>query len=204
MLFLGAWPASIISFMARRQRKRHAVVHLAAVKDDLAVIAQLFGGIGKIIGVHADAVTAHKARLKAQRVPLCVHAVQDLNGIDAHFAADHGNLVHKGDIDVPLAVFYDLYRLGGLNVGHGEGAGLDDDVVNLLDDRAGFLVHAGDNFANIGEGMYFIAGIDAFGRIANSEIHPAFEPGILLQDGNAYILSDAGVDRGFIDYNAAL
>ena len=167
------------------------------------MIAQRLSGIGEIVRIHADAVAAHQARLEAQRIPLGVHARQHLIRVDSHAVTDHGHLVHKGDVDVPLAVLHHLHGLGGLNGGHGEGAGLDDDVIYLLNFAGGLLVHAGNDLADIGEGVYPIAGVDALGAVADLPVHAALEAGLLLDDGHANVLGDAGVHRGLEDHDGA-
>ena len=165
------------------------------------MIAQSLGGIGEIVGVHADAVAAHQARLKAQGVPLGVHARQDLIGVDAHAVTDHGHLVHEGDIDIPLTVLHHLHGLGSFDGGHGEGADLDDDVVHLFNFPGGLLIHAGDDLTDVGEGMDPVTGVDALGAIADLPIHTALEAGLLLDNGHADVLGNAGIHRGLKDHD---
>ena len=167
------------------------------------MIAQRFRGAGEVIGVHADAVAAHQSGTEAQSVPLGVHAGKHLVGINAHAVADHGDLVHKGDVDIPLAVLDHLDRLGGLDGGNGEGPCLDDDIVDLFDLPDALLVHAGDDFPDIGQGMNTVAGVDALWRVADLPVLPAFQAGFLFNDGDADILRHAGVHRGLKDHDAA-
>ena len=148
-------------------------------------------------------MAAHQSGAEAQGVPLGIHAGEHLVGIDAHAVADHGDLVHKGDVDVPLAVLDHLDRLGGLDGGDGERSGLDDDVVDLLDLPGALLVHAGDDLLNIGQGMYAVTGVDALGRVADLPVLAALEAGFLFDDGDADVLRHAGVHRGLKDHDAA-
>ena len=127
----------------------HAVVDLSAVEDDLAVIAQLFGGIGQVVRIHADAMATDQSRLEAQRVPLGVHAVDHLIGINAHAVADHGDFVHERNVDVALTVFHDLDRFRSPDSRYGNRSGIDDNVINLLDDPDRLLIHARYDLADI-------------------------------------------------------
>ena len=118
-----------------RHKSSHTVVNFASIENDLAVIPQFLCCIGQIIGIHANAVAAHKARTESQRIPLRIHTCQDLICIDLHLIADHGNLIHKCDIDIPLPVLNHLYCLSGFNGRYREGTGFNDDIVHFLDLR---------------------------------------------------------------------
>ena len=80
------------------------------------MIAELFRFIGEIIGVNADAMSANKTRSEAESVPFCIHSVNDLVCVNVHAVKYHCKLIHKGNVDITLAVFDDLYRLSGLYV----------------------------------------------------------------------------------------
>ena len=167
------------------------------------MIAQRLGGAGEVVRVHADAVAAHQSGTEAQSVPLGVHAGKHLVGVDVHAVANHGDLVHKGDVDIPLAVLDHLDRLGGLDGGNGEGPCLDDDIVDLFDLPGALLVHAGDDLLDIGQGMNTVAGVDALRTVADFPILAAFQAGFPLDNGDADILRHAGVNRGLKDHDAA-
>ena len=186
-----------------RHEGAHAVVHLSAVEDDLAVIAKFLSHIRQIVRIHADAVAAHQTGLEAQRVPLGVHARQHLVRVDAHAVADHGDLVHESNVDVALAVLHDLDGLRRLDAGDREGASLDDDIVDLLDLRSGLLVHTGDDLADVCQRVDPVARVDALRAVADLEVNTAFQPRLFLQDRDADILRHAGVNRGFIDDDRA-
>ena len=51
--------------------------------------------------------------------------------------------------------------------------------------------------------MYPIAGVDALGAVADLPVHAALEAGLLLNNGNANVLGDAGVHRGLEDHDGA-
>ena len=59
--------------------------------------------------------------------------------------------------------------------------------------------HLGDGF----EAVRLVAGIDAFGRIADGEVAPAGKAGFLLQHRQAFFLDRAGIDGRFIDDDVA-
>src|SRR5437764_746503 len=52
-----------------RQELSHTVVHGAAGQDHLRVVAYLLRLGGEVVGVHADAVSAHQARAEGEEVP---------------------------------------------------------------------------------------------------------------------------------------
>ena len=186
-----------------RDELAHAVVDLAAGEDDLGVVAELLGLVGEVVGVHADAVPAHEAGSEAESVPLGVHSVHDLGGVDAHAVEHHRELVHEGDVDVALRVLHDLDRLGGLDGRDGVGPRRDDDVVDPPDLLEGLLVHAGDDLAYGRESVHAVAGVDALGAVADLEVDAAPEARLLLEDGHAHVLGDAGVDRGLVHDDGA-
>ena len=186
-----------------RDEGAHAVVDAAAGADDLGVVAQLLGAVDKIVGIHADAVAAHEARVEAQRVPLGVHRADDGLRVDAHLVKGHGDLVHEGDVDVALGVFDDLGRLGDEDVLGAVDARLDDQAVGVGDDVQALRVHAGDDLADRVQAVHLVAGVDALGRVADLEVHAALEAGLALQDGGAQLLRHARVDRRLVDDDRA-
>ena len=167
------------------------------------MIAKLFCCIGQIVGIHTDAVSAHQTRPEAQSIPLGVHTCQNLVGINAHPVADHGDLIHECDVDIPLAVLYHLDSLGGLDGGDRESTGLDHDVIDLLDLPGGLLVHTGNDLADVGQGMYPVTGVNALGAVTDFPVHTALEAGLFFDNGNTDILRNTGIYRGFKDHNAA-
>lgn len=181
----------------------HPVVDLAAGEDDLGVVSKLLRLIGEVVGIDADAVAADEARPEAEGVPLGVHTVDHLGGVDAHAVEDHGELVHEGDVDVTLGVLDDLDRLGGLDGGDGVGACRDHDVIDVLYLLEGLDIHAGDDLSDGRERVHAVTGIDALRRVADLEVHATFEPRLLLKDGYAHVLGDAGVDGRLVDDDGA-
>lgn len=183
--------------------RTHAVVHLAAVKDNLAVIAQLLSRVSQVVGIHPDAVAADQAGPEAEGVPLGVHPRDDLRRVYAHLVTDDGDLVDEGYVDVPLAVLHDLDGLGGLYRGHGESTRLYHDVVDLLHLAAGLLVHAGHDFLDARQRVHAVTGVYALGAVRYLPVGTTLETGFLLYNRDADVLSDARVDRGLeADYRA--
>ena len=168
------------------------------------MVAQLFGFIGEVIGVHADAVATHQSRPEPKRIPLGVHAVHDLVGVDVHPVKHHRQLVHKSDVDVALAVLHDLDGLCRPDVRHGIGPHLDDNIVDMLDFFQRLFVHTGNDFPDVFQPMGLITGVDALRAVADLEIGAADHAGAFFQNGDADILGAARVDRGLIYHDGTL
>ncbi len=140
-------------------------------------------------------MAADKPGLEAQRVPLGVHAGNDLVRIDTHAVENDRQLVHKSDVDVALAVFNHLDGLCGPDGRDRIGPRCDDKIINVRDGLTGFGVHAGNDLSDVFERMDLVARIDALRRIPDPEIHTAFQAGFPLQNGLADVFRDAGVHR---------
>ena len=139
------------------------------------MIAQLFCFISKIIGIYADTVSPYQSRLEFQEIPFGSCSLQDRLGIDSHLMEDDGKLVHKSNVNIPLAVLNDLgslCHLDGLctmdacshyqrvDIGH---------FIQCLCIHTGYDLH--DGFQT----MYLITGIDALRGIADFKVHTAFQ-----------------------------
>ncbi len=59
----------------------HAVVDTPARQNDLWVVADLFRFVSEIVGIDADAVSAHQSRAKGQEVPFGPGRLQDLQRV---------------------------------------------------------------------------------------------------------------------------
>jgi hypothetical protein len=99
-------------------------------------------------------VTADQTGAEAQRVPLGVHSVNDLVGVDVHFIKRHRQLIHKCDVNIALAVLDDLNRLGSSEVAYRVGANLNNYVVDRLDGVKRFFVTTGNYFGDVFEPVY--------------------------------------------------
>jgi hypothetical protein len=80
------------------------------------MVSQLSCLVNQIIRIYRDAVPAPQARRVLVEVPLCARRLQHILGIQARLMEYERELIHQGDIDVPLDVLYDLRRLSCLDV----------------------------------------------------------------------------------------
>ena len=147
------------------------------------MVAEFFGFVGEVVGVYADTVPAHKPGSKPEGVPFGVHTVDHLVGVDPHAVENHGEFVHKGDIYIALAVFDHLDRFGGFDVGHREGANLDNYVVHVLNLLQGFFITARYNLVYIFKAVNLVTRVYAFGRVADFEIFTANKSRFFFEDG---------------------
>ena len=182
----------------------HIVVDPASGENDLAVITHHLRTVGQIIGVHADAVSAHQTGEELQEIPLGSCRLQHGFGIDSHFIENDGKLVHEGDVNVTLAVLDDLGSLRNLNGLCAVYARFHHQLVDLCDGIQGFLVHTGNDLHDGFQTVHLVTGIDAFRRIAHLEVHAAFQSGLLLHDGHADLLRHTGIYGGLKNHDAAL
>ena len=126
------------------------------------MIAELLGLVCKVIWINANAVPAHKPRPEPKGVPLGIHAVHNLIGVDPHAIEYHSQLVHKRDVDVALTVLNNLYRFGRLDAAHGIGAGLDNEIVDFFDRLQRFDIHTRNDFPDLRKRVYLVTGVYAF------------------------------------------
>lgn len=112
------------------------------------MIAKLLSLVGKVVRVDANAMAADKAGLEAQRVPLGIHTFDDLGCVNSHTVKNHGKLVHKRNVNIPLGVLNDLDSLSGLDGGDRVSTGGNYNVVDVLNFFEGFGILSRDNLAN--------------------------------------------------------
>ena len=127
------------------------------------MVSQLFGLVGKVVRIDADAVSSHQPRTEAEGVPLGVHAVNDLIGVNIHAVEYHCQLVHERNIDVALAVLNHLYSLRRSDIGDGVGSGINHKLVHIPDLLQGFPVTARNDFADCFQPVDLISRVDALG-----------------------------------------
>jgi hypothetical protein len=181
----------------------HVVVHAAASQDDLGVVTQLFGFVREVIRVHADAVATHHARAKWQEVPLAACGLQHFQRVDAHSLEDDRQFVDEGDVQVALAVLNHLGGFGHFDAAGFPGARFDDAVVKSVYTVGHFGRAAAGDFADGGEGVDFVAGVDALGAVAAEKVLVELEAAELFEHGHAHFFGGAGVDRGFVNDDVA-
>ena len=158
----------------------HVVVNPAAGQNNLAMVTHHFRLIGQIVRINANAMPSYEAGVELQEIPLRPRRLQHGLGIDTHLIEDDGKLIHKGDVDVSLAILNDLGSFGDLDAGSPVYARLDDQLIHMGNFLQGLRVHPGDNFGNGLQSVYLIAGVDALRRIAHFEVHATFESGFTL------------------------
>ena len=151
----------------------HVIVDASARKNDLTVIADLLGLIRQIVRVNADAVTADKTGGKLEEIPLCSRRLEDGFGVDSELMEDNRKLVHKGDIDIPLAVFDDLCRLGNLDAFGSVYAGFDNKLIDLGNRIKRLFVHTRNDFYDGFKPMYLVARVDSFGAVPDFKVNAA-------------------------------
>ena len=163
------------------------------------MIAQLLGLGGQVVRIDADAVSADKSRLKRHEVPLGRGRPEDVRGGDPDPVKNKRQLVHEGDVEVPLGVLDHLGRLGDPDALRPMDARLDDLLVGRGDSLQGRRAVAGDDLHDTLEGVLAVTWVDPFGRVTEEEVLPGLEPASLLDDRSADLLGHAWVDGGFED-----
>ena len=98
------------------------------------MIAGLFGAIGQVIRIDADAVAADQPRLKRHEIPFGPRRRQHVAGVDVERLEDQRQLVHERDVEIALGVLDDLGGFGDLDRGRAVDAGGDDRAVDVGDD----------------------------------------------------------------------
>ncbi len=180
------------------------VVHAAAGKHDLRVVAELLGLMGQIVRVDADAVAAHQARREAEEIPLGAGGGEHIAGIEAEAAVDQRQFVHQRDVDVALGVFDDLGGFRDLDRRRAVNAGGNHRAIGLGDDVERPGVRTGDDLHDGLEAMEMVAGIDPFRRETEREIDACLEARGLFKDRPALVLGAARIDGGFVNDDIAL
>ena len=141
----------------------HIVIEAATCEDNFRVVAVLLGFLGEVVGVNADAVASDEAGFEGEKVPFCCGSGKHFVGVDPHAVEDHGQFVHKGDIDVALRVFDHFGCFGNLDGGGKVRSCGDDRAVEGIDLLSRFRGGAGGDFFDFGDSMLLVAGVDALG-----------------------------------------
>jgi len=177
----------------------HAIVDAAAGKDDLRMITEALSLEREIIRVDADAVTADEAGTERQEIPLRASRLEDRNRVEAHAIEDERELVHQRDVQVALGVLDDLRGLGRGNGFRDEDARGDHGAVDVANERGGFRRVAGDDLADLVDGVLLVAGVDALGRIAGKEVLLPDEATGPRDEWEAVFLGATRINRRLID-----
>ena len=165
MPFLQHQPDDVAGRIAR-----HVVVDASPGKDHLRVVADLFGLVGQIVGVDADAMPADHARTEGEKIPLAARCLENLERIDIEPVEDDRQLIDQGDVQVALGVLDDLGCFGDLQAGGREGAGGDDAGVKRVDCLGDFRCGAAGDLLDLGQRIDLVARVDALRAVATEEI----------------------------------
>ncbi len=181
----------------------HGVVHTSSRQDDLGVVAVALCCLRQVEGVHADAVAAHQPGLEGEEVPLRPRCLEHILRVDAHLVEYLRQLVHEGDVDIPLRIFDHLRCLGHPDGGCQVRARLYHRGIDCIDQRSCFGRTAGGDLPDLLYRMFLVAGVDALGTVSGEEIDVVLQPTHLLHHRQALLLRHPGVDGGFIHHDIA-
>ena len=120
-------------------------------------------------------MATHEAGLELQEVPLRSCCRQDVDRADAHAIEHQRELVHERDVEVALRVLDDLRGLRDLDRRRAMNARIDDCAVRIRNALQGLRVLTGDDLRDALERVFFVAGVDALGRVAKLEINAALQ-----------------------------
>ena len=160
--------------------------------------------VGQVIGIYADAVTAHQPGAERQKVPFGFRRLQHFRRVDSDLIENDGQLIHKRDIKVSLGVLDDLGGFCYLDAGGTVYARRDNRFVQICDFLARGTVVAGDDFDDIRQCVLLIARIDTLRGVAYMEVSPPFHARGPLQHGYADLFGRAWIHGRFVDDNGAL
>ena len=137
-------------------------------------VSALLGFVGEVVGVNADAVSADEAGAEVEEVPFGAGGGEHVEGVDPHLVEDEGEFVHERDVEIALRVLDDLGGFSDFDGGCFVDTSGDDGSVHGGDDLECLGVLSADDFLDLGEGVFFVAGIDALGRVSDFEVEAAF------------------------------
>ena len=140
------------------------------------MVAKLLGPVCKIIRIHADTVPAHKARAEVQEIPFRPRRFQHGLCVNPHPVENDGELVHKGNVNIPLGVFDHLGRFRHPDAPRPVHPGFYHKPVHPGDLLQRLPVHTGYDFYDGFQAVYLISRVDPLRRIADLKIHAALKP----------------------------
>ena len=182
----------------------HAVIQPAGVAHHARKDTVHLRLLDKVVGIHADAVAAHKTRAQFDEVPLGCRRLDHVVRVDVHRIEDLRQLVHEGNVDIPLGILDDL---GSLR--HLDGRSLmrpvhQDGVIDGVHDIGNLRRRAGCHLLDFLHGMELVARIDALRGITGEKVLVELQAGHPLHDGDTLLFRHAGVHGGFIHDDIAL
>ena len=166
----------------------HRVINNSTIENNLAVITEFFCLICKIVWVNANAVTANKTGTETKSIPFGIHTINNFVGINIHLVKSHCKLVHKCNIDVTLAVLNNFNSFCCSQVAHRVSTNFYNDIIYRFNGLESFFVTTRYNLGDVFKSMYFVSGIDSFGRISDLKIHATLQSGLSFQNRNTNIL----------------
>lgn len=181
-----------------------AIVDATAGQDHLGDVADLLGLVGQVVGVYADAVTTNQAGSEGEEVPLGAGRLQHVRGVDVEPVEDQGQLVHQGDVQVPLGILDDLGGLGHLDGGRPVHPGGDHRFVHPCHHVQGGSVGTGHHLLDLGEAMLPVARVDPLRAVPHGEVPAAGEPRDPFQHRHALLLGHTRVDGGLVHHDVSL
>ena len=81
------------------------------------MVLQLARLVHQVVGIYPYAVPTHQPGHELEEIPLRTRRLYHIVGIDADAREDDRELVHQGDIHIPLGILYDFPSLGHLDIG---------------------------------------------------------------------------------------
>ena len=105
--------------------------------------------MGQVVGIYSDTVTAHQTRGKLHKIPFGACGFENGLCVNTHPVKHNRQLIHKGDVNIPLTVLNNLSRLSYPDALCPVHTGLYYHAVNLRHCIQSFSVHAGYNLDNI-------------------------------------------------------
>jgi len=148
-------------------------------------------------------MATHQPRAEGQKVPLGAGDLEHFQRIDTHEIKDDGQLIHQGDVEVPLGIFD---HLGGFS--HLDAGGLANPCSDNAAVHLGYLIKGGwgvtrYNLDNLGNRALRVTGIDSLGTITHPEVLLPLEAGVFFQNRDAHLFRRARVNGGLIHYDDA-
>lgn len=167
------------------------------------MITDLLRLMRQIIGINADAMSAHKARTEREEIPFCPRGLENGFCVDSHSVKENSQFVNKRDINIPLSVFNHLCRFGHFDRGSEMCSRCDNGTVNGVDSNRHLWSRPGRNLFYMLNGMLFISRIDSFGGVSTEKVNIESQPRKTLKHRNTILLGRSWIHRAFVDDNVA-
>ena len=125
-------------------------------------------------------------------------------GIDPDDVEDLCQLVHKGNIQIPLGVFNDFRRLRDFDTAGAVGAVFQDGVVKGVHQICRLRRGASCDLDRIFQRVEFVPGVDPLRAVPAEKVRIELEGTELFQHRHAIFFDTAGVNGAFVDDDIAL